>query len=220
MIVFLLALLATSGQPAATLPKIKVPPIRPEDYTAAFDSEGRMGAYAVRLTVSPTGEITRCVMIQEGPSRSMNRILCGRLLGSAIPAAKTYDDQPAYGVFTWVFNLGTFNGDRPKIAQGKVVGLTYDPQPISIPGSELTVAKLPAGVGSHASAGLVLTADEAGRVTRCDVAQSSGSDVLDRVACKAGVPEGWIVPVSDRQGRRVASVQALTVSFVEEGAAH
>lgn len=154
---------------AAVLAVMPVPVGRalPTDLTALdrFAADERPANFRIRLDVDPRGRPVACDAGAAEPS--LGRRVCAYL----VTRARFTPARDATGAaIAAIVRL-----DLSLNSGGAGHGRTID---FAVP-----VERLPGG-GSLAVADVRLTTDAAGRVTACDVARSSGSGVLDRLACR------------------------------------
>jgi TonB family protein len=111
--------------------------------------------------------------------------------------AKDANGQPLYGVVTAQFRW------TPDGAEEKTIS----------PDVDLTVAHLPNGATIHPIVKTAVLVGSDGKVEGCSVAETSGVQALDNVACKAGLAAEALQPAKDKTGVHVRALQSLSVGF-------
>ena len=190
----------------ATMPKLIGPPLQ-TDLTSlsSFVAETRPMDFRVRLFVDRTGMPASCE-VEHPDSPRVARTVCDHLLsrtrfapardaaGVAMPAVVRVD-----------LSLNHAATLRPPA--------NVSPEPGRLDFA-MQVARLPNG-GSLAVADLVLTTGTDGRVKACDVARSTGSDALDRLACRQ-MADTTFYPGVDRDKQPLVALRQVSVGFTAD----
>ncbi|MGN7998797.1 TonB family protein [Sphingomonas sp. 22176] len=91
--------------------------------------------------------------------------------------------------------------ERQQVAPGSGEPAVEAPKLISLPISDDDYPAIAARNGEVGVTQMVMMVSAAGKVSRCDVEVSSGSDALDRTSCALAVRRAVFVPAQDASGR-------------------
>ena len=150
------------------------------------------------LTVSPTGQIVGCEARLSTGAPVDDRENCGRLRRAAMQPARDDAGRPVFGLVTVMQQWGS---DRSGAAPADLY---------------LKLARLPGGVNAQATSALTVVVGFDGKPESCTVARTSGSDALDRIACR-GVSENGLTAAASDSGRLSGRyVRPLLVGFVQD----
>lgn len=176
----------------------------PSEMPRSILDQGGTRKVLTRTTVKPNGSILRCEVEATSGDPKVDLLTCAIIVkrGKFVPASDKAGNA-IYGVYrqtvTWaVVPLGE---QAESDARGDV---------------ELTVSKLPAGIKSPATVGVMFAVGEKGRPSECAVGPNSDptNEPLAAVACQQLVNGYAPVPATDENGVVRPSVQNAKVRFV------
>jgi len=149
-----------------------------------------------RLTITPKGSVERCTPVMVTPPAEPTR-MCELVSSIKFVAAKDATGQPLYSLVTAQFRW------TPAGAEEKTIS----------PDVDLTVAHLPSGATVHPIAKTAVLIGSDGKIEGCSVAETSGVQLLDNIACKAGLAAEAFLSAKDKTGTNVRALQSLSVGF-------
>ncbi len=164
----------------------------------ALVGETRPAAVRVELTVDASGAPTRCTVVASDGMRALERTACDALMRRA----RFSPARDAAGATVPAVVRLDFTANRGLAAAAETGGRVD---------FALPVARLPASTPLMVADVVVLT-DATGRATTCDVAATSGSAALDRLACTQVAGQGF-APALDRGGQAVVALRRVSVGF-------
>ena len=202
----MLSLLLLSAAAAQIKPARPMPPfdwIGSMEYPKEALRIGERGTVALRVTVSPTGDVVRCESQEKTP---LNKAACKHMMsGRKFLSAMDADGKPAYGIFKW----------RGRFA---IQGTTNPPR--IMPGIDmaLTLNAIPQGAPDPSYVIILYTMSAEGKVNACvpqSTVKAQSQDILaflGKIACdemgKSPPPV-----VRDEKGRAVSSVHSAEIKF-------
>ena len=177
--------------------------IGPPPALAATSIEAGRGALTEFLTisVSATGQVLGCDARLNTGAPVDDPENCRRLQRAALRPAHDDAGTPVSGIVTLMVPWRTSRS-------------TALPAEIYV-----KLAHLPAVAGAQAVSALTLVVGADGRPESCSVARSSGSDALDRVACRTAETTGLTVPPGYGVTPAGRYVRPLLVGFIQDGPA-
>lgn len=166
-------------------------------------SETRQAKTRLDLTVDSSGQPVRCDVVMSDGMGLLDRTACDMLMHRAhFTPARDRAGAPVAAVVRQDFTVNRVIGGR------RVGGPAETAREVDF---ALPVDHLPQNAAMMVADVLVMT-DATGHVTACDVARSSGSAALDRLACRQMTTTAFGAGV-DRQQRPLATLRAVSVGF-------
>lgn len=191
-----LALAAPQAAPEVAVPARIITPqaITYSDYPAASMRRDEYGLVSVAMDVTPEGKVASCTVTESSGFVALDNTTCALFKARLrFDPAKDASGAPISSVYRTVFTWGL---DRN--------------QPRSHSALTLQIDKLPAGYRSPASARLQFAGT--GRVSSCEVARSSGSEVADKAAC-AYLGREFTIPPFKSQSPEVPALALRTLTL-------
>jgi len=169
-------------------------------------SETRPARTRLDLTVDVSGQPVRCDVAMSDGMGLLDRTACDLLMHRAhFSPARDSAGTPVTAVvrqdFTVNRELGVRRAGGPAETAREVdfaLSVDHSPQP-----------------GAMMVADVLVMTDGSGHVTTCDVARSSGSAALDRLACRQMTTTAFTAGV-DRQQHPVPALRAVSVGFTAD----
>ncbi len=166
-------------------------------------SETRQAKTRVDLTVDASGQPVRCDVVLSDGMGLLDRTVCDLLMHRArFTPARDRGGASVTAVVRQDFTVNRVTGVR------RVGGPAETARELDF---ALPVDRLPQG-GAMMVADVLVMTDTTGRVSACDVARSSGSAALDRLACRQMTATSFAAGV-DRQQHPVEALRAVSVGF-------
>lgn len=159
----------------------------------------REGVVFATLSLDFLGAAIRCDILRAGTAVGMERRTCASLMRLRFSPARDEAGVPVASTYSTAIRW-SFGGTSS--APGYLVDETVE------------VGKLPGGARQPVTTiRQVVAAD--GALESCEVDATSGSDRLDRIACRQGEGLAKLGPIKDRAGKPVRTLRTLRILFVQ-----
>lgn len=180
----------------------------PDDMPAYVQRAGVTRFVPTRTTIRPDGTPRDCSVESSSGDPKLDIHTCAIILRRAkFERARWVDGSPAYAIVTAPVTWAI--GDDP--SKGEI-------ERAFPPDIELSVNRLPAGVGRHVAVRLKLAVDKNGRVVDCGEAppvleadRKPKPPELVKVSCDQAISQFIAIPAKDDAGEPVRSVQSASV---------
>jgi len=182
---------------AVALPQVVSPLPPAKGVPPSALSRGSGVSASVRLTISPQGDVDRCVLLERSVYPALDSQICASMNAVKFSPAKDADGSPIYGVVT---------------SQIHWMGREAREEPAA-PDVDLNLAHMPAGASSRPTSQVAVIVNQQGVVEGCSIVGSSGVAALDAVACKQGISAASLKAARTKADAAVRSVQSLNVGF-------
>jgi hypothetical protein len=194
-----LALLMAEAFGAAPKPVDPQAIARLGDLTGNTLPSAHEGVTFADLSLDYLGAPIRCAIMRTSGAPGMDRRTCAALMRLRFVPARDEAGVPVASVFPAAVRW-TFGGASG--APGHLLDETVE------------VGRLPDGAAQAiAAVRQVIGAD--GGVESCAVDETSGSEKLDRLACKQAEGLGKLGPIKDRAGKPVRTLRVSRIQFVQ-----
>lgn len=183
-----------------------------DDFPAYLQQAALSKTVYTRTTVRPDGSLESCAVEASSGDTKLDAYTCALIVKRAKFRPATWSDgTPVYGVIrvpvSWLIS------DAPIPEEDRLKATTPD--------LELSVNKLPKGARSIAAVSLQVEADENGHVVTCSEQHSLTKDDRKRhfpelvtLGCQGVMANVSLSPPIDASGKKVRSVQSVSVHFV------
>jgi TonB family protein len=184
-------------------------PLAPFAFDRRRDSEGMV---ALDLTIAADGALERCAVVAPTGTGRLERAVCDQLRqGRFVPAR---DGQgaaiPAFIRYRYATLPQGISEAAARVAAATIMNRVKSD--FAIP-----VDRLPA-TATRPAVGVLLVTGPDGKVADCIVGTTSGSSMLDRLACTTMATTD-LTPVRDGDGKPIRAMRELAVGFVVASAA-
>jgi hypothetical protein len=186
-----------------------------DDFPAYLQRAGVSRIVYTRTTVRPDGTTQGCVAETSSGDPKLDEYTCGLIVKRAkfLPATWT-DGTAVYGVIRvpvrWMISSDYLPPSEDEMLRG------------TVPDLELSLDHLPKGAHSITAISLEVAADENGRPITCAEWSPPKSDhrkhfpELVSLACEKVASSLSVSPPMDQPGKKIRSVQSVSVHFVTE----
>lgn len=192
---------------AASLALAAPPAKSPLVYPPQAAKLGQEGAVVYSVFIDPNGKPTKCD-VEKTFGTDFGKLVCDGIMHATFTPAMDATGRPAFGAFRTVSNF--YIPNKPKVE-----GAPPSTYPMLLaPDVTLEVKPVAGLIEQTVNVRLALLIDTQGAIADCDGADEGVNARLIKAACGAAKGSGSDKVHTDRKGKPVAFVRAITVSFV------